>query len=106
MTRQKSKGRPVHDAVTAALQGTLNEGQQMAKQQLASPLEQAQMCIQTAQRDRSRLMAMLCILVQRNNNEIVLTMAELANLDANTELVQSNPTQIGFTLSTRIVPTN
>lgn len=78
----------------------------MAKQQLASPLEQAQMCIQAAQRDRSRLMAMLCVLVQRNNNEIVITMAELENLESNTELVQSNPTKIGFTLSTRIVSTN
>lgn len=62
-----------------------------------------QMCINAAQQERSRLMAMLCILVQRQNNAVVITLGELEDLDHNTELMQTEPTAIGFTLKTRIV---
>lgn len=74
----------------------------MAQRQLISPLEQMQMCLNEAQQERSRLMAILCVLVQRQNNAVVITLGELEDLDRNTEILQTEPTAIGFTLRTRV----
>lgn len=73
------------------------------QQSIASPLEQAQICINTAMHEKSNLMAMLCILIQRAGNEVVITKGELENLDPDTELLQGEPGPIGFKLTTRVV---
>ncbi len=61
------------------------------------------MCINAAEQERTRLLSILCVLIQRQDNHVAITFGEINSLDQNTQLSQSDPTDVGFALSTRIV---
>ena len=93
----------VSQAVAVALQGTNNEGGKMVQINL-SPLDRARIAIDEAVKERDKFLALLVVLTQKLGNDVVITHAELQNIDPNVQLKQSDPTEIGFRLTTGLLP--
>lgn len=98
------KRKAVSLAIAAALQGTQNEEHKMGQHNL-SPLDRARLAIDEAVVERDKFLALLIVLTQKLDNDVVITHAELENMGMNVQLKQSDPTEIGFRLTTAPLPT-
>lgn len=69
-----------------------------------SPADKARLAINKMVSERDKLLALLIVIIQKMDNNIVITHAELAGVDPNIQLQQTDPTEIGFKLTTQRLP--
>lgn len=65
-----------------------------------SPLEQAKACIDAANEERTKMLMLCMVLIEKLGNDVVITNGELEAIGPNTSIKQTPPTDIGFTIST------
>lgn len=106
MTRNKKTGRPVRDAVKAAIHKPRTEPRHMQQQQNMAPLDLARLGIEQATQERNKFFAIIVVLLGKLGDNAVITHAELEGIDPNVKLQQKDTTQIGFRLVLEKPPTN